>query len=112
MRVKFNTNLGSTDAEKLELDFKLCLQGSEIKCGDKAGSWLVARGIATDISPPAKAKPELQVKAESIPETKPATEPIPEPVELKAIPDDEAALEAALEAATAPTPPAPKKSKS
>ena len=107
MRVKFNTNLGSTDAEKLELDFKRCLQGCEIECGDKAVAWLVARGIATDISPPAKAKPEPQAKAESIPETKPALEPIPEPVELKAVPDDEAELEAA----TAPTPPAPKKSK-
>ena len=111
MRVKFNTNLGSTDAEKLELDFKLCLQGSETECGDKAGSWLVARGIATDISPPAKAKPEPQAKAESIPETKPAPEPIPEPVELRAVPNNDAALEALLEAATAPTPPTPKKSK-
>lgn len=58
MRVCFKVNLGSQDAAKLGLDFKACLVGCEVECSDGSGQWLVAHGIANDVTPPKPKEPE------------------------------------------------------
>lgn len=83
MIVKFNVNLGSVDAARLDVDFRTCLVGAEVDISDVAGKWLVSRGIASDVTPP---KPE------------PVVVPVPE--SLQAVPSDDESLEAL----TAPEP--------
>lgn len=90
MKTRFNVNLGAMDAAKLDLDFKQCTIGAEVEVNDAAGRWLIERGVAVNVTPP-----------------KPTPVPAVEPTEVQAIPDDEAALEAA----TAPLSPAPSKKK-
>lgn len=57
MIVKFKVNLGSIDAKALDLDFKKCLVGESVECEERAGKWLVNRGIAVDVTPKAKSEP-------------------------------------------------------
>ena len=65
MLVRFKTNLGRNDAAPLGLDFTQCTKGAELDVSDKAGEWLVKRGIAEAvpvvkaISPP----PEITAPA-------------------------------------------------
>jgi hypothetical protein len=72
MKVKFRTNLGSNDADRLRLDFKQCCEGMACEVDSPVGEKLVSSGVAVDVTPP----PE---KTEAI---KPAeTKPKPKPVE-------------------------------
>ena len=59
MRVTFNTNLGSRDAERCGIDFKLATGGSELDCDEQSGKWLVSQGIATEVVVPKPVEPEF-----------------------------------------------------
>lgn len=79
MYVKFRTNLGTSDAERIkhatgvEVDAKRCTVGSEHDLADAAAQWLIDRGIAEGRAVEAIAKqPEI---------TAPAKEPEPGSVE-------------------------------
>ena len=54
MVVRFRVNLGSMDAEKLQLNCRECQLGMELKVTKDTAEWLVSRGIAepTDIDAP------------------------------------------------------------
>lgn len=60
MHVKFNTNLGSVDAERLGLDFQSCLAGSSVDVPPDAAALLIDRGIA---APVVKAVPAPPIQA-------------------------------------------------
>ena len=54
MRVRFKVNLGSNDGDEFGLDVKQCTEGSQVTVSDKAGAWLVARNIATEVVEPVR----------------------------------------------------------
>lgn len=49
MRVRFQVNLGSNDADRHALDFRACQSGAELDVPEKAASWLISKGIATAV---------------------------------------------------------------
>lgn len=62
MVVRFRVNLGSMDAEKLQLDYRECQLGMELKVTQDTAEWLVSREIAEpkDIEAPAAATKVIQ----------------------------------------------------
>lgn len=64
MRVKFRDNLGSRDAEKHALDFRVCGRGMECDVPDATGRCLVSKGFATEVLQESPAiKLPLEIKA-------------------------------------------------
>lgn len=59
MHVRFRVNLGSRDAERHGLDFRLCEQGMMCNVPEKAGQWLVGRGIAHEVPAEIRAVPAM-----------------------------------------------------
>lgn len=66
MLVKFKVNLGSSDAKPLELDYSRCTAGETVDCSDQAGQWLVAKGIAADVTPPKPKTVPVAPKPEAV----------------------------------------------
>lgn len=84
MLVRFKVNLGSIDASVVGLDFRACTEGSELEVSDKAGAWLVGKGIACEVHRPKPLKavpppPEILATPEPEPIVAPVVEVIPEP---------------------------------
>lgn len=79
MKIRVHRNLGTILADSLGCP--PLAEGSEATVDDKAGDALVARGLATDITPP---PPKPVVKAEPVVEVKP--EPVPEVLKTEAAP--------------------------
>jgi len=52
MRVKFRTNLGSTEAAARHLDYSKSCAGMEADVPDATGEWLVKRGVAEAVDQP------------------------------------------------------------
>lgn len=77
MRVKFRVNLGSTDASRVNLDFRDCVRDAECEVPDRAGQWLVSKGIATDVSEAgAESGPPAEINGvPDAPEIGPSDEP-------------------------------------
>ena len=73
MRVTFNTNLGSRDAERCGIDFKLAAAGSVLDCDEQSGKWLVSQGIATEVVVPKTVEPEV---IHSVPATELVADPV------------------------------------
>lgn len=65
------------------LDFRACTEGSELDLNDKAGAWLVGKGIAHEVPAPVtfKAVPVVSEMIHTMPEpiAAPVVEVIPEP---------------------------------
>ncbi len=83
MLVKFKANLGSMDADRFGIDFKVCLVDAEVAVNDGAGKWLVATGVATDITPkPPEPVKEVEPEAAST-DPQQEVEPEQKPVHKK-----------------------------
>lgn len=77
MRVTFRDNLGANDAGRLGLDFRLCTSGAECDVPEKAGQWLVKKGIARVLPVAIRAIPEepaIMAAEVTQPESAPVTE--------------------------------------
>lgn len=59
MHLRFRVNLGSRDAERHGLDFRLCGQGMVCNVPEKAGQWLVSKGIAHEVPAEIRAVPAM-----------------------------------------------------
>ena len=51
MIVEFQTNLGSADATRLDLDFAKCRMGCVVEVSSPVGEALVRRQLAADVTP-------------------------------------------------------------
>lgn len=67
MRVRFKVNLGSIDAKDIGVDYRQCQLGTECDVPEKAGRWLVSKGIATEELPSVRAIPAAPAIAQSQP---------------------------------------------
>lgn len=73
MKVKFRTNVGSRDAAKFDLDFRLCQYGAEVELDDEVAEKVVDCGLAVVVSK--RSKPGRPKKVTTDPpkvETEPA----------------------------------------
>ncbi len=76
MLVVFKVNLGSNDAQTIGVDFKECTAGSQVECEDSAGKWLVANGIAADVTVP---KPQQTAEAVLVEQAEDRLETVEQP---------------------------------
>src|SRR5690606_17914299 len=85
MRVKFRDNLGSRDAEKHALDFRVCGRGMECDVPDATGRCLVSKGFASEVSQDIPAvKVPLEIKA--VPDSPSIGEPVAPEIKADAKP--------------------------
>ena len=82
MIVEFQTNLGSADATRLDLDFAKCRMGCVVEVSSPVGEALVRRQLAADVTPqPVKVEEPI---VEPIVESPKVEEPIVEPTPVPA----------------------------
>jgi hypothetical protein len=75
MLVKFAFNIGTADAKRLSIDHKGCREGMTCEVDAKAGEWLLANNLATDVTPPKPKAPKVEPKPEPKPEPTPVAKP-------------------------------------
>lgn len=63
MKVRFLTNLGTRDADLLELSHSECVCGAEMSVKKEVSHWLIAKGFAEPVESSKPAKQSESVEA-------------------------------------------------